>query len=346
METATQTPVAESSPAFQIPTERAAYDKWRATGEIPESQPAESTPAKETSAEGEQPEGKGAPASEAGKQKQEPKRSTAETRLNELLADLKTAGLSPAELKTYRREAPQQQKTEQPAKAAPEQTEKPVSKLEAPTKPDPKDFEGKSWQEYEAAKDKYNEEMAEYKANARLEKYVSDQKQEAAAKELQAKVDDATKRYGKDATTTINETATAIFTDAKVPEQVKSLLSDSPVLVDLLYVLGSKPEDLSDFLGSARSSAGAAIRKIVLVERLVMDELAKGSSGTEATGRGEDGKFKAPEKKTTEAPPPPKEVGGRGGSPPDEVEDAVKRNDFTAFHEAENRRELARRKGQ
>jgi hypothetical protein len=66
--------------------------------------------------------------------------------------------------------------------------------------------------------------------------------------------------------------------------------------------------------------------------------------------RGEDGKFKpaakpAPETKVSKAPTPPKEVSGRGTTPTDEVEAAAKNNDFTAFRNAQNRRDFERRKG-
>ena len=87
-------------------------------------------------------------------------------------------------------------------------------------------------------------------------------------------------------------TATAVFEDSRIPGVVKSLVNDSPVLVDLLYVLGSKAEDLEDFISTAHSNPSAAVRKLVLIEKLVMEELAKGAPDAE-TERGEDGNGKS-----------------------------------------------------
>jgi hypothetical protein len=357
MATSTVNPAA-SSPAVAVPTDPHAYAEWRMTGKVPEaaeSKPKteESAPSKDSSDAGDEPaEGarasEKAPESEPGK-KQEHKPKGAEARLNELLADLKRAGLSPAELKSFKREAQRQEPQAEPHKAAPEHTEKPV-KAEPPKKPKMEDFEGKSWEDYEAARDKYFEDLADYRAQQRLDEFQQSQRQESAQRELQGKLADAEKRYGADAKTTIGNAAAAIFNDAKVSAAVKELINGSPVLVDLLYTAGSNAEEFEAFIADARSNPGAAIRKAVLLEHLVTEELAKGDkseAGTKETpARGEDGKFaKAPEKKVTEAPPPPREVSGRGAAPSDEVESAVKAGDFTRFRSAANRRDIARQQG-
>ncbi len=167
---------------------------------------------------------------------------------------------------------------------------------------------------------------------------------------MKAKLAEAATRYGETAETTIRETSSTIFSDAKIQGVVKAMVNDSPVFVDLLYVLGSKPEDLADFVETAQKNPGAAIRKLVLVEKLVMEELAaKGGKSEGETARGEDGKFKAPEKKTTAAPPPPKEVSGTQAASPDELETAyqhaLKTGDARKIIDLENQRELRRRKG-
>jgi hypothetical protein len=352
----TPTPAAESSPAnphFTVEAPQGdARAEWLKTGAVPEDKPKteESASSKEHSAEGQKPEEKGAPASEAGKEKQETRgRSNAETRLNEVLEDLRRAGLSPSELKTFKRE--QQQRVE-PEKA-PEHTAKPTeTALKPPVKPKAEDFEGKPWAEYEAAKDKYFEDLADYKVKVAVEEDRAARHQAEQKRDLEAKLTDATKRYGAEAENTITRTAGDVFGDAKVNGTVKQMLNDSPVLVDLLYVLGSKPEDLNDFLGDARSNPGAAIRKLVLVEKLVLEELAKGGTAAESdesgTQRDETGKFaKATpaEKKPTGAPPPPKEVSGRSAAPPDEVEQALATGDARAAIDAMNRADLRKRKG-
>lgn len=124
----------ESSPVIEVPRDGAAYAEWRQTGKLPEAKPTqpkgESAPPKESSAEGEEPKGKSAPASETGnkdQEKQKPPRDNAATRLNELLDDLRKAGLTPAELKTFKREVKEAEKAVEQPKAAPEKTENPTS---------------------------------------------------------------------------------------------------------------------------------------------------------------------------------------------------------------------------
>lgn len=342
-----KTPGAEPSPApIEVPQEPAAYAEWRHTGKLPEAKaaPAEKkTPKAEAAATSNESEND-APASEAGTTKQEKKpRSTAETRLNELLADLKTAGLSPAELKTFKRQA-QKAETEQPK--IPEQTAKPAADPKAPERPKVDDF--KTWEEYEAARDKYFEDLADYKARQAVESDRARQRAEAADREMQAKLAEAKTRYGEDADTAIVASAQAVFGDREVSPGVKAVLNDSPVLVDLMYALGSKSDEFQAFLNEARTNPAAAIRRAVLVEKLVQDELAKSSPATgESQVRDESGKFQktTPAKKITEAPPPPREASGRSAAPPDESESAFSANDFARFRAAENRKDIARRKG-
>jgi hypothetical protein len=341
---------ASSAAAVEVPNDPEGYAEWRQTGKVPEPKPKpaaqpkeESAPSKESSAEGAQESGK-APESEPGK-KQEHKPSKAEARLNELLEDLRRAGLSPAELKTFKREAQRQEA--QPPKAGAEKTEKPAG-LEPPKKPKLEDFE--DYDKFEEEKDKYYEDLADYKSKKSLEEFRAQQQQETAKKEMAGKLADAKKRYGDSAESTIGTAANAIFGDEQIPAAVRALVDQSPVLVDLLYVMGSKADELAEFIELARTNPGAAVRKAVLLERLVMEELEKGSAGKSGSPqRDESGKFvpaKAPEKKVTEAPPPPKEVSGRGAAPPDEVESAAQSGDFASFRSAANRRDLARRRGQ
>ena len=343
------TAVAESSPApaaVEVPTERASYDHWRQTGEIKPQ--AESAPAKkssDTSVEGEGTQASEKAAASEPEKKQEHKPSKAEARLNELLEDLRKAGYTPAELKSLRKAA-----AEPIEKPKPEHTEKPAIDEKAPKRPQEKDF--KTWEEYEAAKDTYLEEMADYKAQKRLEVYQSQQRQEAAQKEMTERLNAAKARYGDGSDVTIVEAAKAIFQGQEVPAVIREVLNESDVLIDVLYTLGKDAEGLAEFLDLAKTKPGAAMRKAILVEKLVSEELGKGGSkaaATESPDRGSDGKFvsnKPPEKKTTSAPPPPKETSGRSGPPADEVESAVKSDDFAAYRAAQNRKELLARKGQ
>lgn len=343
------TPVESSTPApLEVPRDPAAYQKWRQTGELPtapKTAPAERTPkadsapAKDSSAAADEGAENDAPASEAGTQQEPRKRSTAETRLKDLLEDLKNAGLSPAELKTFKREAQKAEPKAAEQPSAPEPTVKP----DGPQEPKLEDFES-----YE----KFQEAMVDY----RVEKKFHEREQQAKAaeqqKEINKTLEAARARYGEAADSTIGTTAKAVFSDAKIPSAVKALLNDSPVMVDLLYTLGSKEAELTEFLDLAKTNPGQAIRKVVLLERLVSEELAgsakPAAASSEDTGRDESGKFvsaKATAKKVTDAPPPPREAAGRSGAPPDEVERAIKANDFASFQRAQNSRDLAARQG-
>lgn len=362
METPTQDVHAESSPAFEVPRDGKAYAEWRLTGKLPESKPAQSKEAStpSSSESGEKPGEKAAPASEAGKHNQEKggkPRSNAETRLNELLEDLKRAGLSPGELKTFKREAQhqttqQQQQSAEAAKTASEQTAKPAGELKPPEKPKQEDF--KTYAEYDAARDKYFEDFADYKAAKKLEDFRAEQRQQAAQASVHQKMVEAKGRYGDEGIGVIRETAKAFTADQQIPQAVKALIDQSPVWSDILYAIGSKPDELQGFIALAKSDPIGAIRKAVLIEQLVKDELAKGGGKaaedeTEGAKRDDSGKFvsskKAPEKKESDAPPPPREVSGRGTPPPDEVERAVKDGDARAYFRAQNARDLARRRG-
>lgn len=353
--------VAESSPAaeapqtqtFEVPRDPAAYNQWRKTGEIPESKPKREAPApskKESSAAPEKEAGTSA-ASEAETQQERKPRSDAASRLDEILADLRRAGFTPAELKTYKREVQQQQqaKPEQTAKLPEAQQPDPG----APKKPKADDF--KTWEEYEAAKDKYTEEIAEYKSQKAIENYRISQQQEAAAARAKERFADAEKRYGPEAGSVIHESAKAISSDNRIPDAVKAMVDVSPAGFDLIYALGSKPSEFEEFLDLARRDPAAAIRKTVLIESLVLQELAKGKGeDAEQPKRDETGRFSPPAKKVTEAPPPPREASGRSAPPGDEADSILRATgsngitgqDFKRLQAIENRKDMARRKGQ
>lgn len=351
---------AESSPAV-VPTDPEAYARWRQTGELsaPGKPKEDSTPSHDPSAAAEEAARNTAPASEAGPSKQEPPRaakprSDAASRLTELLEDLKNAGLTPAELKTFRKSAavePPAAETKS-ARPATEQTAEP----KAPAKPQIGDFD--DYAKYEKALEDWHEAMADYRVEKKLREYEAQRAQEASQRETQQKLDQAKQRYGVEAETTIRSAAKEILNDPAIVPPIKALISDSPVIADLMYVLGTgtKGDTLEDFVALSKSDPGAAIRKLVLLEHLVSQELthqpvkaAEKPAAVSEPARGEDGKFvasgKPPAKPVTQAPPPPKEAGGAAAAPPDEVESAAKTGDFRTFRSAANRRDLAQRQG-
>jgi len=330
--------------SYEIPSDPVHNLEWRKTGEIPAPKPkADPTPAKPASVD---KTTEPSPASATGP-KQE-KKSEAAGRLEELLADLKTAGLTPAELKSFKREAKAAEAT---APAKPPETTANPQEGAAPVKPVQKDFD--TWEKYEEAKDKWVEDLTKFRATEAVQADRQARAEADSERALAAKVAEAKARYGETTEATIQAATSKLVNDDKVNGVVKAMLNDSPVLVDVMYVLGSKAEDLEAFINLAKTDPGKAIRKLALIEREVEIELAKPAKAAEpgevatTAERGEDGKFlpKTPAKPKPAAPPPPEELSTRGSAPTDAIEAAVRTNDFSAFKAEEDRRDLSRRRG-
>jgi hypothetical protein len=173
--------------------------------------------------------------------------------------------------------------------------------------------------------------------------------QEAAQKELDSRVAEAKKRY-PDFDERIQPAVKTITDDQQIPFAVKAVMNDSPVFVDLMYVL-AEPKALADLIQTAKTNPAAAIRKIVLTEQLVQAELAKaktsaGADGKDKTATEGDGKTRdasgkfvansdtsqsskektdaAASEPISRAPKPPTEVGGRATALTDDEEAALK----------------------
>ena len=187
--------------------------------------------------------------------------------------------------------------------------------------------------------------MADYKAAKKFEDFQLEQARNSAYQRVQQKLSEAKAKYADDpsAVETIQATARTLVSDQQIPLAVKSIIDQSDVWPDIVYTL-SKAEELAAFVKLAKENPGAAIRKAVLIEHLITQELSKGSKSPQADDRPRDesGKFKSPEKEESDAPRPPREVSGRGTAPSDEVAGAVKNNDFRKFKESQNAKDLSR----
>ena len=185
---------------------------WRKTGIRPEAQkPSEpAAPAPAESA----PQGDSAAAPEAAPQER-PKRSDANTRIRELIASNKRLE---AQLEEARRG-----RTAEPSPAPAEHKAEPPKALQAPQKPKQSDF--KTWEAFEEAKDKYHEDLADYK----VAKAKDDVRRELALgeqqKALNNQLDEGRKRY-KDLDSIIKPVVTAL-TDPKagLPQRVAELVN-------------------------------------------------------------------------------------------------------------------------
>lgn len=341
--------VTAAAPAtLMLPTDSEYRKSGKQQAAAPAKPKAESAPAKESSEpDASAQEGETGSASEAStdtkQEKREPKpRSTAETRLKEVLEDLKRAGLTPAELKTFKREA--QREASEP------KTSEHTAKPEQPKQPSYEDTHPKPKLEDFDSIEAHTEALTDWKLDKREFERAERQAAEAQAKAIRDNLADANSRYGEGADSSIRSAAKTIAESNDVHPAVKSVLTDSAVLADVLYTLNSKEGELASFIQLAKENPNAAIRKAVLLEHLISQELGKADSepGTAQAGRDESGKFvasKTPAKKVTEAPPPPREASGRSAAPPDDVAAASKTLDFAAYRNAQNRRDLARSQG-
>lgn len=310
--------------------------KWRMTGELPSKEG--SAPSKENS---ETEKVETAPASEAGHQ-EKPKRDNAESRLKELLADLKNAGFTPAELKTFKREA---------AAAQPKAESTPAPKIEvkaeatadpeAPKEPDikAKEFQGEDgWEKYEAAVRKYNREFAEFASKKAVLEFQDSQRRGQELQRVQAQITEGRAKY-QDFDEKAMPVIEALSADPKSP--LYEMVGRSPVFQHLVYVIGGEREE---FLALAKSDPWAAVSKAAVMQALIMEELKGGGKSEGDKPRNADGTFvktESPVKKVSGAPPPPKEVGGTAAAPGDKVEESVKKRDFASYKAEMNRKEMA-----
>lgn len=333
---------APSTPAIEVPRNPEAYAKWRRTGELPQAEPDNKKPANGGNAETSEDNDsrshdnssdKGASASETDNNRatETKPKSKAQARLDEILADLKAAGLTPAELKTFKREQQAQAQGAKQQQAPPEKTEKPP---ERPKRPKFEDFD--DTESYEAALDKYEDELAEFNSNRAIEKFKQTQAQQERERDLLMKLADAKQRYGDEAEAVIARAALELGQPG-VPQAIEIMIDGSPVMMDLMYALGQDPE----LLKLCSTNPGKAIRQIALLEHQLQQ---KSGEAADLPERNAQGQFVS--KKVSKAPPPGEDVGGTKGTPPDEVEAAVKAGDFRTFRNAENRKDLARLKGQ
>lgn len=319
--------VAEAAPATNLISTDAEYRK---TGVKPEApKPAESAPAQEYSESDDTADvvvaDESAAASEAAHQEQKPKRN-AETRIRELVAQKNRLE---AQLEEARRPKETTKTAESsPAEKAPEQPKQGA----APKKPDAKDFD--KYDDYEAAKDKYFEDLADYRASEAVKKADLERQQREVLRSFEQKLADARKLHAD-----YDEVAKPVIEELVKPEihqAVKTMLDASPVMTELYYAIGASDKK-QDFLDTAKSDPIAAIRKLVLLEQLVMNA-------------GKETSADAPAKTTPKPPPPPPEVSGKGTPPGDEYEDARKAADGSPertrkYMDVANRRDVERAKG-
>lgn len=292
------------------------YDSYRQSGELPArfkpaepADPAPADPPKVDDTEDQDPEP--APDSDPDNEPQEQPQKGAEKRIKQLLA--------------------QKKELERKLADAAKPTQTGSSPAQAPQAPQNyqewrKAFKPSEWvTEYaqanpEATYEDAQAAMNDFQDGAREHFRKIEQRVSAEKQALETKVGEARTRYEdfdeiKDSflAKTISDKGAPL-----IPLQVLGIINDSDVMADLLYTLGSDEAELAKFVDLAKTNPNKAIRYVARVENLIAEELAKPKGD-----RGEDGKFKAPEKKQTSAPKPPSPVGGGSSKAFDVSDDSL-----------------------
>ena len=223
-----------------------------------------------------------------------------------------------------------------PTKAEPAPQPKPG--LEAPKKPKWEEFQaqGKTYEEYDAAKDEYFEKLAEFKSKMAVEEDRKARAQAEVDRTVAERLASAEKLYPD-----YREVAAPAMErlGAEAHPLVKEMLSSSEYLAHMLYVMGKDAGELASFLGMAKSNPFAAMRKIAIYEQLIKEELTKPKGEAKAESEAEPPKPESskPAKKVTSVPPPLEEVGGKVTKAPDPLAEALAAGDVGAYRRELNR---------
>lgn len=321
-----------------VPTDPEDYAEWRQTGKLPENgrkppKREDSATPKKTSVDSQESESAtvSETASPAGKR-------SAQKRIDQLTAEKEAIRREFEEFKA--KSGKQDAKPPEPSSVPKEQPDP----SKRPVKPKQEDF--RTWDEYEAAADKYHEDLADWKAGQKLEEHTRKLQQQASEAAMQTRLNEAKSRYGDEAEPKVLDTAKTVFEDKGVASAIKAAIGRSEVLVDALYVMGSDSEELASFVKLSKEDPLEALRKWFTVEALVKQELSKSKPEPEESPptahRASDGKF-LPAKKS--APPPPTELNGNSSPGGDERDRAANTGNVRAFFAEGNRRDLQRWKG-
>jgi hypothetical protein len=348
-------PFTVSEPAVDVDLKMPApgdqgYDEWRKTGKLPEAQEIEAEqetpPKKETPAASETPsatesavkqpaeEVETAAASEAARPQKG--RTDSEARVKKLLSERKEDQrlLRDALERLARLELPDKRDTP-PAPAAPEGEKKP--KAEA-AKPEPQlDDKGpdgapkyKTYSEYQRDWSKWvmGEAVREAKAAATdttsksQKQQEMDRAQQVIAQVWSGRVNEARKKYAD---------YDAVALNPELPIKQGSItdafILDSDYGTDVLYHLAKNPAELTRI---QTLNPLAQARELFKIEQTFVGPPKPAPKPAPA--------------KVTQAPPPPHQVQGKTAAALDEVEQAVKEEDFEAYRTSANERELEKRR--
>lgn len=299
------------------------YDAFMLHGKLPEAKPAEPPPAKQT-VETPEESGKSKGNQEAGKGKGVKARNE---QLDSEIQELEARLARKADLK-------RQLESDTGAKPdSPPAAETKPAELKEPVEPKADDF--KTWDEFQTAERKYYRELAKYEAaiavqqdRAQRAEEAKKQQQEAegrqAAEKWNKQIESAAKKHS-DWNDVIDPVSELVGKDPRF-QAGASFLLESEVGAEILYHLGSNPDEAREI------AAMSPIRQVAALTRIELSLTKPAESA-----------LKAPPgpKKVTEAPPPPSDLNGRNQLAPDPIAAALEADDTEAYMRLQNAKDIA-----
>jgi hypothetical protein len=282
------------------------FNSYRATGEVPArfapAEDADPEPADETPAEGEEPETAPETAPEDDQEPPEGIGNKARRRFEKLLAENKA-------LKAAQQAKPDVTPVPSPA---------PQAAQVAPTSPEPtvNDTKDDGTLKYADYAD-FVKALGRWSAEQTLHEAHQREVQQRQVSQVQENVEDARKRYGTEFDSVIEPTAATIMGDKTIPMQVKQMLSESDVLPELIYTIGTDQKTMKELERLSRVNPSQAIRYIATLEAGIRLELAA-----------EPNAAATPEPKKTAAPKPPSPVNGASSRAFDVSDESLSPDDW------------------
>lgn len=320
-----ETPAVQNTPLKEIkdysPEE---YARWEKTGDLAEEQ-VEPTKDQDAAPDKSASNVDETPAPDTGKTKAPKKGKTAEDRKAELAAEIQDLLKKRAEIRNELAPKPAEAPKPEEKKAAPS-TEATDGR---PVKPKLQEFvdSGKSYEEYEDAKDKYLEELADWKAeqkaDAKLKAFKEDSQKEQQQSSRRTKWEKSIEESKKDRP---DYELVALNPDLQLSSPMLEFLEDSELRGDLLYALG---EDLENAKRIAGLSPVQVARELVKLE----SSLSKSEPETAVP---------IPKPAVSKAPKPAVRLAGPP-SAADPEQAALERGDFVEYQRLANARERAER---
>jgi hypothetical protein len=299
------------------------YDAFMLHGTMPEAKPAETATQPPKTIETPEESGRSKGNQEAGKGKGvEARIEQLDSKIQELQARL-----------ARKADLERQLDSDSGAKTAPPPvTETKSAELKAPVKPRVEEF--KTWDEYEAAKDKYSEDLTDYRVSKAIQEDRAQRAEEAKKQQQESEGKQAAEKWNKQVESAAKEHSDWNDVIAPVKDLVgkdprfqagASFLLESEAGAEILYHLGSNPDEASQI------AAMSPIKQIAALARIELSLTKPAQSVKTPPGP----------KKVTETPPPPSELAGRNQLAPDPLAAAREADDIEEIFRLANAKDIA-----